>query len=121
MAGRRSTLRIGTLAGVPIGVQPLWLAIVALITFSLGHDWFPQADHSLSTTAAYALGLASALGLFAGILATSSATPSSRGAADCRSTRSTCGCWVACRASTASRTRPATSCASRWPARRSPP
>lgn len=31
-----STIHIGRLAGVPIGIQPLWLLIVAFITFALG-------------------------------------------------------------------------------------
>jgi len=65
---RGSTLRIGRLAGIPIGIHPLWLLIIGLIAYSLGHDYFPSADGSLGTTAAYALGLLSALMLFAGIL-----------------------------------------------------
>jgi len=65
---RRSTLRLGRLAGIPIGVQPLWLLVVGLITFALGHDYFPTEDPGLSDGAAYALGLLSALALFAGIL-----------------------------------------------------
>ena len=68
MPTRRSTLRLGRLAGVPIGIQPLWLVIVGLITFVLGHDYFPAEDPGLSSGAAYVLGLASALALFAGIL-----------------------------------------------------
>ena len=68
MPNHRSTLRIGRLAGVPIGIQPLWLAIVGLITYSLGHDYFPEQAPGLSSSAAYALGLLSALTLFAGIL-----------------------------------------------------
>jgi len=63
-----STIHVGRLAGVPIGIQPLWLLIVAFITFALGHDYFPAEDPGLSSSAAYALGLASALGLFAGIV-----------------------------------------------------
>lgn len=63
-----STLHVGRLAGVPIGIQPLWLLIVAFMTFTLGHDYFPAADPGLSSTAGYGLGLVSALGLFAGIV-----------------------------------------------------
>lgn len=63
-----STFRIGRLLGVPIGVQPLWLVVVGLITWSLGSAYFPDRDPGLSETAAYALGLAGALGLFAGIV-----------------------------------------------------
>jgi Zn-dependent protease len=64
----RSTFRVGRIAGIPIGIHPLWLVIVGLITWSLGNSYFPDADPGLSTPAAYALGLVSALGLFAGIL-----------------------------------------------------
>ncbi|MGZ4271816.1 MAG: site-2 protease family protein [Solirubrobacteraceae bacterium] len=68
MPRRGSTLRIGRLAGVPIGVHPLWLVIVALITLSLGRDYFPSEAPGLGEGAAYLLGLASALTLFLGIL-----------------------------------------------------
>jgi Zn-dependent protease len=62
------TLRIGRLAGVPIGVHPLWLGIVALITLALGRDYFPTEAPALGEGVAYLLGLASALTLFLGIL-----------------------------------------------------
>lgn len=65
---RSSTIRVGRLAGVPIGIQPLWLLIVAFITYALGHDYFRAEDPGLSELAAYALGLASALGLFGGVV-----------------------------------------------------
>ena len=64
----RSTFRVGRILGIPIGIHPLWLVIVGVITWSLGSTYFPDADPALSQTAAYALGLLSALGLFAGIL-----------------------------------------------------
>lgn len=53
---------------MPIGIQPLWLVIVGLLTYSLGSSYFPAQDPGLSSGAAYALGLLSALTLFAGIL-----------------------------------------------------
>ena len=62
------SVRVGRLAGIPIGIQPLWLAIVGLITWSLGHDYFPSEVDGISSGAAYALGLAGALLLFASIL-----------------------------------------------------
>lgn len=62
------SVRIGRLAGIPIGVQPLWLLIVALITWSLGAVYFPERVDGIAPLAAYALGLASALLLFASIL-----------------------------------------------------
>lgn len=67
MPGR--SLRIARIAGIPVGVSPWWLAIVALITWSLGASYFPEAVHGIAPAAAYALGLASALLLFASILA----------------------------------------------------
>jgi Zn-dependent protease/predicted transcriptional regulator len=66
---RRTVLRLGHLAGIPIGIQPLWLLVVGLLTYALGHDYFPTEDPGLSSTAAYVLGLLSALTLFAGIVA----------------------------------------------------
>jgi Zn-dependent protease/CBS domain-containing protein len=62
------SVRIGRLAGIPIGVQPLWLAIVALITWSLGAVYYPDEVPGIAPAAAYALGLLSALLLFASIL-----------------------------------------------------
>lgn len=62
------SLRIGRLAGIPIGVQPLWIVIVALITWSLGAVYYPDQADGISPLAAYALGLLSALLLFASIL-----------------------------------------------------
>ncbi|MGD9736050.1 MAG: site-2 protease family protein [Solirubrobacterales bacterium] len=62
------SVRIGRLAGIPIGVQPLWLLIVGLITWSLGAVYFPDRVDGIAPLAAYALGLACALLLFASIL-----------------------------------------------------
>jgi Zn-dependent protease/predicted transcriptional regulator len=67
MPGR--SLRIARIAGIPVGVSPWWLVIVVLITWSLGASYFPEEIHGISSTASYALGLASALLLFASILA----------------------------------------------------
>lgn len=52
-----------------MGVSPWWLVIVALITWSLGASYFPEVVHGISSSASYALGFASALLLFASILA----------------------------------------------------
>ncbi len=67
MPGR--SLRVARIAGIPVGVSPWWLAIVALITWSLGSSYFPEVVHGISPAASYSLGLASALLLFASILA----------------------------------------------------
>jgi Zn-dependent protease len=62
------SVRIGRLAGIPIGIQPLWLVIVGLITWSLGAAYYPHAVSGIAPLAAYSLGLLSALLLFASIL-----------------------------------------------------
>jgi len=59
---------IGRLAGIPISIHPLWLVIVALITWSLGDAYYPEEVPGIAPAAAYALGFASALLLFASIL-----------------------------------------------------
>ena len=67
MPGR--SYRIGSIAGIPVGVSPLWLVIVVLFTWVLGASYFPEQVHGISAGASYALGLASVLLLFASILA----------------------------------------------------
>ena len=67
MPGR--SFRIARIAGIPVGISPLWLIIVALITWSLGAGYYPGQVHGIAPLASYALGLASALLLFASILA----------------------------------------------------
>ena len=62
------SVKIGRLAGIPIGINPLWLLIVALITWSLGDAYYPEQVEGIAPAAAYLLGLASALLLFASIL-----------------------------------------------------
>ncbi len=66
MGGR--SWRIGRLAGIPIGISPLWLVIVALITWSLGATYYPDQVEGIGPGIAYLLGLASALLLFVSIL-----------------------------------------------------
>jgi Zn-dependent protease len=62
-------VRIGRLAGIPVGIHPLWLVVVALISLSLGAQYYPDNAPGISSEAAYLLGLLSALTLFAGIVA----------------------------------------------------
>jgi Zn-dependent protease/CBS domain-containing protein len=63
------SIRVARIAGIPVGVSPLWLIIVALITWSLGAGYYPSEVHGIEPFTSYALGLASALLLFASILA----------------------------------------------------
>ena len=67
MPGR--SFRIARIAGIPVGVSPWWLVIVALFTWVLGASYFPEVVHNISPAVSYALGLASVLLLFASILA----------------------------------------------------
>ena len=67
MPGR--SIRVARIAGIPVGVSPLWLIIVALITWSLGAGYYPSEVPGIAPLTSYALGLASALLLFASILA----------------------------------------------------
>ncbi len=67
MPGR--SIRICRIAGIPVGISPWWLVIVALITWSLGESYYPDVVHGIAPAASYGLGLASALLLFASVLA----------------------------------------------------
>lgn len=67
MTGR--SIRIMRIAGIRVGFQPLWIVIVALITWSLGSDYYPSRIQGLAPATAYALGLSSALLLFTSIVA----------------------------------------------------
>lgn len=67
MPGR--SFRIARIAGIPVGVSPWWLVIVALFTWVLGGSYFPEEIPGIAPGASYALGLASVLLLFASILA----------------------------------------------------
>lgn len=66
MPGR--SFRIARIAGIPVGISPWWLIIVALITWSLGADYFPSIVNNISPALSYTLGLVSALLLFVSIL-----------------------------------------------------
>ncbi len=67
MRGRN--VRVGRIAGIPVGISPWWLLIVALLSWSLAVDYFPREAPELGGAATTALALVSVLSLFAGILA----------------------------------------------------
>ncbi|HEX8975413.1 MAG TPA: site-2 protease family protein [Solirubrobacteraceae bacterium] len=67
MPGR--SLKVARIAGIPVGISPWWVVIVALITWSLGAGYYPVEVKGITPTASYGLGLASVLLLFASILA----------------------------------------------------
>jgi Zn-dependent protease/predicted transcriptional regulator len=67
MPGR--SIRIARIAGIPVGISPWWLVIVAVFTWVLGAEYFPEAVHGIAPAASYALGFVSVLLLFVSILA----------------------------------------------------
>jgi Zn-dependent protease len=67
MPGR--SIRVARIAGIPVGVSPWWLVIVALFTWMLGASCYPSVVHGIAPATAYGLGLLSILLLFASILA----------------------------------------------------
>lgn len=67
MPGR--SFRIARIAGIPIGISPLWLFTVALFTWVLGDSYYPTEVKGIAPLAAYGLGLLSVLLLFASVLA----------------------------------------------------
>ncbi len=67
MPGR--SIRIGTFAGIPFGVHPLWFVIFALITWTLSVGYYPAQVSGIAPAAAWALGAVSALLLFASVVA----------------------------------------------------
>lgn len=67
MPGR--SIRIARIAGIPVGISPWWLVALALFTWVLGDSYFPEAVPGIAPAAAYGLGLATVLLLFASVLA----------------------------------------------------
>ena len=65
----RRSFRIARIAGIPVGISPWWVLIVALFTWVLGASYYPSAVHGIAPVAAYSLGLLSVLLLFASVLA----------------------------------------------------
>jgi len=67
MPGR--SFKIARIAGIPVGINPWWLLIVALFTWALGDSYYPSEVHGIAPAASYGLGLLSILLLFASVLA----------------------------------------------------
>ena len=63
-----STVRLFTIAGIPISVHASWLAVYALITWTLAAGYFPRVLPELGPIASWILGLVAALLLFASVL-----------------------------------------------------
>jgi len=65
----RGTVRLGTLAGIPLELHFTWAIIFALLSWSLATGYFPQAVPDLPTGSYWSKGILAALLLFASILA----------------------------------------------------
>jgi Zn-dependent protease len=66
---KSGTVRIGTLAGIPLELHFTWAIIFALLAWSLATGYFPRAVPDLPTGSYWSKGVLAALLLFASILA----------------------------------------------------
>lgn len=64
-----STLRIGRIAGVEVGINWSWLVVFALIAWSLAAGVFPAQNPGLSDSTYLAMALVAAVAFFASLLA----------------------------------------------------
>jgi Zn-dependent protease len=64
-----SSLSIGRVAGIRIGIHYTWLFAFVLIAWSLAASYYPDAMPGLGTTTYWLIGIISALLLFASVLA----------------------------------------------------
>jgi Zn-dependent protease/CBS domain-containing protein len=64
----KSSVRLGRVAGIDVGIHYTWLFAFALIAWSLAAGFFPSAAPGLAAPTYWLLGVAAALGLFASVL-----------------------------------------------------
>jgi Zn-dependent protease/CBS domain-containing protein len=64
----QSTIRVGRIAGIEIGLHYTWLFAVVLIAWSLSVGYFPSVLPALGAATYWALGILAALLLFASVL-----------------------------------------------------
>src|SRR5262245_2115988 len=62
------TLRVFTVFGIPININPSWVLVYALITGTLAAGYFPQQLPGLASLAYWVSGLLAGLLLFASVL-----------------------------------------------------
>lgn len=63
-----AALRLGRIAGIPVGVHPSWFVALAVITLSLAQGFFPQSYPGWSEATYWAAGFVAALALFLSVL-----------------------------------------------------
>jgi Zn-dependent protease/predicted transcriptional regulator len=64
----RSSLRLGSVRGIEIGVHYSWLIAAVLVTWSLAQGWFPTDYPGWSTAGYYVAGAVAAVLLFCSVL-----------------------------------------------------
>jgi Zn-dependent protease len=64
----KSSLRLGTILGIPIGLNYTWFIIFAMLTLSLATAYFPSRYPDWDVTSYWAIGLLATLLLFASVL-----------------------------------------------------
>jgi len=64
----RGSIRIGTIAGIELRVHYNWLLILALVTWSLAQNFFPQSYPGWQRSTYWIIGFIAALLLFASVL-----------------------------------------------------
>jgi Zn-dependent protease/CBS domain-containing protein len=64
----KSSIRLGRVAGIEVGIHYTWLFAFALIAWSLAAGFFPSTVPGLAAPTYWLLGIAAALGLFASVL-----------------------------------------------------
>jgi Zn-dependent protease len=64
----KSSIRLGRVAGIDVGIHYTWVFAFALIAWSLAAGFFPSAIADLPAATYWLLGIAAALGLFASVL-----------------------------------------------------
>src|SRR5947207_2189400 len=64
-----NSVRLFAIRGIEVGVHASWLVVFGLVTWSLSTSYFPQVLRGISPAEAWLLGAASAILLFASVLA----------------------------------------------------
>lgn len=67
--GGGSSLRLGTVRGIAVGVHISWLIAAVLVTWSLAQGWFPSAYPGWAAASYYLAGALAAVLLFLSVLA----------------------------------------------------
>jgi len=101
MKSSNGSFKIGTLAGIDVGVHQTWIVAFLLIAWSLALGYFPMAADMERPATYWVLGIVATLLLFASVLVHELGTRWSHESAECASTISRCSSSAECRTSRA--------------------